>query len=189
VNEDRDWNQLGNTWRSGPQTALLTSRSQTIPAAARRASRRRILTCAAVVTAVVFITSLCFLRRSIEVYTFAVIVWSALFSFGGYFIAVQERARDLALATTDALRTRSRRLARTIQLLEFARVLVGVETIICAGFWIVSRFGAWSHAWAPASLIVIFGILLYCVLSWSRLRTRREHYVLEALVRTVEDSM
>jgi hypothetical protein len=184
MNDDRDWKQLADAWRTGAETASPSSDEiRNVGIESRRAERRRILVLVAALAAIALITTLCLLRRSIEGYTFAVIGWSALLPLGGYIIALQERGGDLTLATTDAFGKRSNQLAKTIQLLEFARVLLGVETIICIGFWITLRHGNQNYQWI-ALLIALCGGALYATLGWVLANIRKQHASMTALAKT-----
>jgi hypothetical protein len=176
MNEDQDWDRLGDSWKEEPSTsvpvalpALEKVKKQSLQAAWR--TRLILLTVCSVIA---FITSLCVLRRSAMSYTFTVIAWSAFFSFGSYLLSTHESPGDLALETTAALARRSKKLERGTQLLDFARSLVGVETLICMGFWIVLRHREQQEIWFNATMIALGGSLLYGSLSLILAKTRRE---------------
>jgi len=120
-------------------------------------------------------------HRSVQSYTFTVIAWSAFFSFGHYLWSTRESANDLAVETTTALRTRSKKLARGAQLLDFGRSLIGVETLICLGFWIALHCRERSQIFSVGAGIVLGGFLFYSGLSWVLVRTRRELNGLESI--------
>jgi hypothetical protein len=183
MNEDRDWNQLVNAWKA--ETAASSTASSSLGSAKahfRLAGMRRWMICLAAFSGIAFITSLCFMHQSASDYTFTVIAWSAFFSFGSFWVSQHDPAAELARTTTEALASRSRRLHRSAQLLDFGRVLVGVETLISLGFWIALHRGDATPLWGGAVPIAFIGLLLYGSLSVVLKRTRRELGRLESIV-------
>jgi hypothetical protein len=129
------------------------------------------------------------LHRSVQSYTFTVIAWSAFFSFGSYLLGTRQSASDLALDTTTALRKRSKTLTRGAQLLDFGRSLIGVETLICVGFWIALHHGERNQIVPVVAAVILFGgLVLYSGLSWILVRTRRELSGLESIAAALDSS-
>jgi hypothetical protein len=175
MNEDRDWNQLGNAWKA--EAAAFSAASSGLgstKAHFRLAAMQRWMIYLAAFSGIAFVTSLCFMRQSASNYTFTVIAWSAFFSFGSFWVSQHDPAGELARETTAALASRSRRLHRSAQLLDFGRVLIGVETLISLGFWIALHRGDSRPLWGGAVPIAFIGLLLYGSLSVVLKRTRRE---------------
>jgi hypothetical protein len=183
MNEDQDWNQLRDAWKGEPPVspAVTSSTLKRVKKESRHAAWRTWLISLTTCSTIAFITSLCMLHRSVLSYTFTVIAWSAFFAFGSYLLGTRDFAGDLALATTAALKTRTKRLMRGAQLLNFGRSLVGVETLICLGFWIALRHNEGSKIWFAASMIAFAGLFLCGSLSWVLARTRRELSGLESI--------
>lgn len=152
----------------------------------RLAAWRKWLISLAACSTIAVITSLCMLHRSVQSYTFTVIAWSAFFSFGSYLLGTRQSASDLALETTTALKKRSKTLTRGAQLLDFGRSLIGVETLICAGFWIALRHDERSQIMPVSAAIVFGGLVLYSSLSWILVRTRREPSGLESIAAALD---
>jgi hypothetical protein len=175
MNEDRDWNYLKHAWKADfPLPNGTVSAVEAAKAGSRFAAWRLWLSCLAACSTIAVVTLWCALHRSLQSYTFTVIAWSAFFSLGSYVLSTRESVSDLALETTTALERRSRSLAKGTQLLDFGRTLVGVETLICVGFWIALHLGERGQVVPVAGAIVFGGLVLYLGLSWILTRTRGE---------------
>jgi hypothetical protein len=175
MNEDRDWNYLEDTWKAGtPLPNRTVSAVEAAKAGSRLAAWRVWLSCLAACSTVAVMTSWCALHRSLQSYTFTVIAWSAFFSLVSYLLSTRESVSDLALETTTALERRSKSLARGTQLLDFGRTLIGVEMLICVGFWIALHRGERGQVLPGTGAMVFGGLVLYICLSWILARTRRE---------------
>jgi hypothetical protein len=183
MNEDHDLNQLQDAWKGEPPVspAATSSTLKRVKIESRYAAWRTWLISLTTCSIIAFFTSLCVLHRSVLSYTFTVIGWSAFFAFGSYLLGTRDFPDDLALETTTALKTRMKRLMKGARLLDFGRSLVGVETLICLGFWIVVRHSDGNSIWFAASMIAFGGVFLYGSLSWALARTRRELSGLESI--------
>lgn len=181
TDENREWKELEAAWKE-PESAGGNAAPQQIRFASRIGAGRDGLILTVSCLAIAAITWLCWSRASLGTYTFAIIAWSAFLSFASYVLATRDRAAELALDTAAALRMRSRRLARAAALLEFGRVLTGVETLICAGFWLALHVRqGWACLWGTAG-IAVGGFLLYGRLSSSLTLLRRELNGLQAML-------
>jgi len=187
MNEDHDWNQLADTWKADSSVSsgfgLVTER---VRANSLLAVWRSWVISLAACSTIVVITSLCMLHRSVQSYTFTVIAWSAFLSFGSYLAGTSQSASDLGLETTTVLRKRSKALTRGAKLLDFGRSLVGVETLICLGFWIALHHDERRRILSVAFVIVFGGVVLYSSLSWILVRTRRELCGLESIAAALD---
>jgi hypothetical protein len=189
MNEDHDWNHLEDTWKSdSPVSSGIASVVDRVKTDSRLAAWRKWLISLTVSSTIAVITSWCMLHRSVQSYTFTVIAWSAFFSFGSYLLATRQSASDLALDTTTALRKRSKTLTRGAQLLDFGRSLIGVETLICVGFWIALHHGERNQILPVVAAILFAGLVLYSGLSWILVRTRRELSGLESIAAALDHS-
>jgi hypothetical protein len=193
-NDDRDWRELGEAWRTEPPdtasppdaaSATATSTTARVKRASRRASIRGWYLGLTTCVAIAFVTSLSFAHRSIVSYTFTVIAWSAFLALGGYLLGTREPASESALATLVALTTRASRLSRTAQLLEFGRTLVGVETFICIGFWLALHYRGETHNWMIAIAMMSAGLALFVTLSALLAKTRHEIDGLESIASAI----
>jgi hypothetical protein len=182
MNEDHDWNQLKNTWKESPpissDIALAVKQVKTDD---RMAAWRLWVSASVACVTIAVTTSWCVLHRSAQAYTFTVIAWSAIFSLGSYLLSSRESARDLATETTTALEKRSRSLSRAVQLLEFGRTLIGVEILICVGFWIALHHQDLISVLRITGVILFTGVSLYLVFSRILARTRGESRRVESI--------
>jgi hypothetical protein len=182
MNEDQDWNQLENEWKEGAASSDIAQVVKQVKADDRSAAWRLRLGAAAACVAIAVSTSWCVLHRSVEVYTFTVIGWSAIFSLGGYLLSSRESASDLAADTTTALKKRARSLSKAAQLLDFGRTLIGVEAVICVGFWIALHQQNLRWALQMTGIILSAGVFLYIAFSRLLVSTRGELQRLESIV-------
>jgi hypothetical protein len=177
---DPEWTAMEAEWKAGMESV-----------AAARGELRRVgrgfrslpgwAMAAAAVSAAVFAASLwILLERSEAAYTFGVILWSAYFALGGFWVSTREPADEAAQAVAQALDRRARRLERSSAWLEFARTLLGVESILCAVFWLVlerERGGAGPMA----AGFLLAGVLGYGGLTQRLRAVRREREGLDAM--------
>lgn len=189
MNEDHDWNQLEDTWKSdSPVSSGIAFVVERVKTDSRLAVWRKWLVCLTASSTIAVISSWCMLHRSVQSYTFTVIAWSAFFSFGSYLLGTRQSASDLALETTTALKRRSNKLIRGAQLLDFGRSLIGVETLICVGFWIALHHAGRSQNLPVVAAILLGGLAVYSGLSWILMRTRRELRGLESITAALDRS-
>jgi len=186
MNEDRDWKELGEAWKEGIVTDEVAGLARQVRSAARWKAWRTGAASLAVLAVVATITLAVMLHRSVAGYTFTVIGWSAIFALASFLLATRESAGDYALATTSALAVRVKKLGRREQSLEFARVLVGVEALVCLGFWIALHVGHGRVIWVGALAIGFGGVAVYNALVWGRGRARRELQALGAVKAAME---
>jgi hypothetical protein len=188
MNEDRDWKELGEAWKEGIVTDEVAGLARQVRSAARWKAWRTGAALLVVLAAVATITLAVMLHRSVAAYTFTVIAWSAVFALASFLLATRESAGDYALATTSALAVRVRKLGRRAQVLEFGRVLVGVEALICFAYWIVLHVGHGRVIWVGALAIGAAGTAVYNALVLGRSRARRELQALGAVKLAMESS-
>ena len=182
MNEDQDWNHLENAWKeSSPIASDVAQAVKQVKTDDRMAACRWWISISAVSVAIAMITWWCALYRSVETYTFTVIAWSAVLSLGSYLLSSRGSASDLAAETTTALERRVRSLSRAAQLLEFGRTLIGVEVLICAGFWIALHHRDLASVLKVTGGILFAGISLYLVFTRILARTRGELRGLESI--------
>jgi len=182
---NEEWKDLEEAWRAEPAREAANAAEAGRFMAGRRAAAflRGWVVTAAAVSVAVFLASLWLLLRWSEgAYTFAVLLWSAYFSAGAYWVSMREPPGEYARPTVDALGRRAQRLERSGHWLDFARTLVGVEVLIAAGFWMVLARGGREGAEWLVMAILLAGGLLYGRL-WGMLqRVRRERNELAAVV-------
>jgi hypothetical protein len=182
MNEDQDWNQIENAWKaSSPIASDIAQAVKQVQSDDRAAACRLWISISAACVAIVVITSWCAFYRSVETYTFTVIAWSAVFSLGSYLLSSRESASDLMAETSTALERRARSLSRAAKLLEFGRTLIGVEILICAGFWIALHHRDLASVLRMTGGILFAGISLYLVFTRILARTRGELRGLESI--------
>jgi hypothetical protein len=182
MNEDHDWNQLQDTWkRNSPISRGMASAAKAVKTASRMATWRLWLGSLAACSTIAIITLWWMLHRSLQGYTFMVIAWSVFLSFGSYLLSSRESASDLALETTTALEKRSKSLAKTAQWLDFGRTLIGVECLICIGYWIALHHNELGSALKTTAVIAFGGFFFYLMFSRILTRTRRELRGLESI--------
>jgi Na+/melibiose symporter-like transporter len=175
MNDDQDWKQLQDTWKTNSAISKGTaSGAKAVKTASRMAAWRLWLGSLAICSTIAVITLWWMLHRSVQGYTFMVIAWSAFFSLGSYVLSTRESASDLALETTTALEKRSKSLAKTAQSLDFGRTLIAVECFICIGFWIALHLNELGSALITAAAIAFGGSFLYLMFSRSLAKTRLE---------------
>lgn len=181
---NEEWKDLEEAWQAEPAGKEAKAGEAGRVMAGRRAAAflRGWVVTAAAVSVVVFLASLWLLLRWSEgAYTLAVILWSAYFSAGAYWVSMREPAGEDALPTVDALGQRVRRLERSGQWLDFSRTLVGVEVLIAAGFWMVLGRGEGAAVGWIVGAILLGGGLLYGALWGTLQRVRREREGLAAV--------
>jgi hypothetical protein len=175
---NEEWKDLEEAWQAADQ-----------PVQARRmrmgkhpGPRRTLTIVAAAVSLAGFVGSLwVLLHQSAMAYTFGIIFWSAWFSLGGYWVSTREPADEAALPAISALERRLRRLERSGDWLQFGRTLVGVETLLCVGFWVVLGHGETS-AWGWIMWVIVpAGVLTYASLSAMLQRVRQQREGLAAI--------
>lgn len=175
---DQEWKAMAEEWKAG--TAMIAQAPRRMRGG-RPVFRERWVVVATAISVAVFVGSLwILLERSEVAYTFGVILWSAYFALGGFWVSTREPADEAAQAVTQALDRRARRLERSSTWLEFARTLLGVESILCAVFWLVlerERGGAGPMA---AGFLLI-GVLGYGSLTKRLRAVRREREGLDAM--------
>jgi hypothetical protein len=182
MNEDQDWNELRDTWKKdSPTSSGMASIVKAVKTRSRVETLLWWLGLLVPSSSIAGITFWWMLHRSVQAYTFTVIAWSAFFSFGSYLLSTRESASDLALETTSALDKRSKSLSKTAQWLDFGRTLIGVECVICVGFWIALHLNELASAWKLSAVIAVGGIFLHLIFSRILARTRRELCGLETI--------
>jgi hypothetical protein len=176
VNEE--WEDLREEWKDSFSDAAATLRAMKMrrPPVALRSGVLVWVSLAGLVGSLWVL-----LHRSAMAYTFGVIFWSAYFPLAGYW-STREPADEAALPALSAMEQRVRRLERSAGWLELGRALMGVETLLCAVFWVVlARGGASGWGWI-VWVILPAGLLGYASLSAMLARVRGERERLAAMV-------
>jgi uncharacterized membrane protein len=190
--ENQSWKEIENEWRA--ETASLSASAQydweemqqSLNRVKRRAQGRKLLPVLAAALLLVCIGSLYLLHESALYFTFAVIAWSAFLALGSYLAVGIDSYDELEKETTTALKLRMKKLTICTQILDFVRILVGVESIISCGFWIALRRSSSRPIWVDVLMILIVGVALYFGISKLFSRTRREISSLEMVLCTME---
>ena len=155
---ETEWNEMVQEWREGGAGAMVSS--EEILRRVRWNARVLVWMAALIVIAamlvVVLLTGIAVVKFSLLTFTFAVIAWSGFLPVGLYVLVYR---RDLLAETLDSksmLEVLLRKQRAKRELLEFMRVLLGVETILSAVFWMV--FGGW--AWRNGLTIFLTGVVV-----------------------------
>lgn len=184
---NEDWEELRQEWMDSASDAAATLRAVKL----RRAPAR--LQSGVVVLAAVslagFVGSLwVLLHQSAMAYTFGLLFWSAYSPLVGYW-RTREPADEAALPALSAMERRIRRLERSAGWLELGRALLGVETLLCAVFWVVlARGGASGWAWIVWGILPAGG-LGYAGLSAMLRRVRQERERLRTMAEEMRSDL
>ena len=187
MNEADEWKRLSDEWTAAPQ---LPGSSVDLGAARVRERRKALMIWSAFVAdflIAIYATVTSLSHRSAIGYTFAIIAWSIVIPIAAYFLAGATGKEDLA-DTATYLTGRVRRVRRRAQLMEFSRVLVGVEILISAGFWIAIRHSQGRSILEGALTITAFGAALYLGLSRVATSAKWEQRALESMSATLLNS-
>jgi hypothetical protein len=159
MTEEQDWQELGKEWRESVPAFDLAHKE--ILEAAQKSSQRALwLAVVSLGSATVVMASLilmAFLRRSMLTYSFAIVGLSAFLPIVGYLAVHRRDILAEMLDSASMLDTLLRRQTAKRDLLEFLRILLGVETIIATDFWLVSTHFA---SWRAGLALFGFGVLL-----------------------------
>ena len=162
MTQEKLWEEMVETWCRevpGPH-ASHRDMLNTLQRSSRRVVWLAIFETAMAVAAVALLSAWAMLQAGVVAYTFAVIGWSAFLPIGSYVVAHRKDINADTLASTSMLDSHIRKQQAKRNLLEFTRVLLGVETIIASAFWIASNIRTNATAWQGGIAIALFGVLL-----------------------------
>jgi RNA polymerase sigma factor (sigma-70 family) len=156
---DTNWQDLREEWCERVELSSIGYR-ETAAEVVRSAARTFWLAIFAFGVATIGMLSLTVLAlecKNLVTYTFAVIGWSAFLPLSFYLISQQDRIVAHTLDSCSMLDALLKKQQTERKLLEFTRVLVGVETIISLGFWLA---GKGIRGWREGIVLVVCGALL-----------------------------
>lgn len=180
MNGNKEWKLLEKTWKDGTAMTIdAVLEGRRVRATARLAGWKTWFVTLAVLGGMAVTTLMFILHRSVVGYTFTVIGWSAVLALTALLLFTLEKPGDLAMETTAALGARRRKLEKRSLTLEFGQILVGVETLISAVFWVAIHARAGMAPWPGMAVILIAGVAGFAGLSWGAARVRRELKALE----------
>jgi hypothetical protein len=186
MTEEKDWQELGEEWRQSVPVFQIAHKE--ILSEAQRSSRKALwlgvfsFGSATIIMALLIILALS--HRSVLTYSFAIIGLSAFLPIGSYLAVHRRNIVPDALDSASMLDTLLKQQLAKRDLLEFLRILLGVETIIATAFWLAATGLA---AWHDGLVLFGFGVLLAGLAWWQRKRAEGSIQSLQGLRATLTE--